>query len=202
MAGLDGRGGEGSRRQGDGARSRGTGPGLLDDGDPAHGDQGEVRLEEVQAEAGHGDAHAGVLRSEVPHALTARESAICLKDPECADPECRRRLAVMPFGKFKGQTLSWVYEQEPSYLAWFHECVDGCKEVKEAIRGSKGIQAHLAAFRQRRQPSPRQLTPTQQQVERLMGKFSSETVDKVCEELFGERADGQASATSETYWGT
>ena len=25
------------------------------------------------------------------HVLTARESAICLKDPACADPECRRR---------------------------------------------------------------------------------------------------------------
>ena len=32
----------------------------------------------------------------------------------------------MPFGKFEGQTLPWVYEQEPSYLAWFHETVDGC----------------------------------------------------------------------------
>ena len=48
------------------------------------------------------------------HVLTARESAICLKDPECADPECRRRMATLPFGMFKGQTLSWVYEQSPS----------------------------------------------------------------------------------------
>jgi hypothetical protein len=118
------------------------------------------------------------------HVLMARESALCLKDPECADPVCRRQLATMPFGKFKGQTLAWVYEQEPSYLAWFHETVDGCKEVKEAIRGLPGIEAHLAAFRERhslRKP----LTSTQQEVEWLMGKFTAETVDRVCEELFG-----------------
>ena len=129
------------------------------------------------------------------HVLTARESAICLKDPQCADPECRRRLAVMPFGKFKGQTLAWVYEQQPSYLAWFHETVDGYEEVREAIRALDGIQAHLTAFREKQQqpiqrqlPHPRtpeQLTPTQQQVEWLMGKFSSQTVDAVCEDLFG-----------------
>ena len=88
------------------------------------------------------------------HVLTARESAICLKDPECADPECRRRLATLPFGKFKGQTLPWVYEQQPSYLAWFHETVDGCEEVKEAIRALDGIEAHLAAFRLRRRQPP------------------------------------------------
>jgi hypothetical protein len=83
------------------------------------------------------------------------------------------------------QTLSWVYEQEPSYLAWFHETVDGCEEVKEAIRAMEGIEAHLTAFRSRRQPTQRCLSPTQQEVEWLMGKFSAETVDLVCEELFG-----------------
>ena len=98
----------------------------------------------------------------------------------------------MPFGKFKGQTLSWVYEQEPSYLAWFHESVDGCEEVKEPIRGLAGIEAHLGGV-------PAEATveagttvtaaaardPGQQEVEWLMGKFSTETVDLVCEELFG-----------------
>ena len=73
------------------------------------------------------------------HMLTARESAICLKDPECAGPECRRRLAIMPFGKFKGQTLSWVHEQSPSYLAWFHDTVDGYEDIKTLIRGLDGI---------------------------------------------------------------
>jgi hypothetical protein len=94
----------------------------------------------------------------------------------------------MPFGKFEGQTLRWVCEQEPGYLAWFHETVDGREEVKEAIRALDGIEAHLSAFRLRRQPSPRKLTPAQREVERLMGRFSASTVDLVCDELFGGEA--------------
>jgi len=122
------------------------------------------------------------------HVLTARESTICLKDTPCADPECRKRLATLPFGKFKGQTLRWVYEQEPSYLAWFHETVDGCEEAKEVIRAMDGIEAHLVAFRRRPRQSSPQKSPssTQQQVEWLMGKFTRETGDRVCKELFGE----------------
>ena len=119
------------------------------------------------------------------HVLTARESAICLKDLECADPDCRRRITVIPFGKFKGQTLSWVYEQAPSYLAWFHETVDGCEELKAAIRVLEGIEAHLTAFRGKRQQGPKPLSSTQQEVERLMGKFSAQSIDGACEELFG-----------------
>jgi hypothetical protein len=91
----------------------------------------------------------------------------------------------MPFGKFAGITVPLVYEQQPSYLAWFHETVQGCEEVKAVIRGLDGIETHLTAFRQRPQQSPKQLTPTQQQVEWLMGKFTTETIDAVCDELFG-----------------
>ncbi len=32
-----------------------------------------------------------------------------------------------------------------------HETVEGCAEVKEVIRGLDGIEAHLTAFRQKRQ---------------------------------------------------
>ena len=93
------------------------------------------------------------------------------------------RAAVMPFGKFKGLTVALVYEREPSYSAWFHETVDGCEEVKETIRALDGVESHLAAFRQRRQPSPKPLSPVQQEIERLMERFA---VDAVCEGLFGE----------------
>ena len=119
------------------------------------------------------------------HVLRYKRDARKLKDWRCLDPQCLPKQLVMPFGKFKGETLSWVYEQEPSYLSWFHETVDGCEQVKEAIRALPGMEAHLTAFRERRRALPRNLTPTQQQVEWLMGKFSVETVDKVCEELFG-----------------
>jgi hypothetical protein len=120
------------------------------------------------------------------HVLENKLKARSLKDWRCHDPECRLKVVTLPFGKFKGQTLSWVYEQEQSYLAWFHETVDGCEEVKEAIRGLKGIETHLTAFRQGRQPaSQKRLSATQQEVEWLMGKFSASTIDAVCSELFG-----------------
>ena len=45
------------------------------------------------------------------HVLTARESAICLKDRHAPIPSAAGGSVTMPFGKFKGQTLSWVYEQ-------------------------------------------------------------------------------------------
>jgi hypothetical protein len=100
-----------------------------------------------------------------------------------AGAECGRRSAVMPFGKFAGTAVALVYEREPGYLAWFYETVDGREEVKEAIRALDGIETHLAAYRQRRQPLPKRLTPSQQEVERLMERFA---VDTVCEGLFGE----------------
>ena len=92
----------------------------------------------------------------------------------------------MPFGKFKGQKLAFVYEQQPSYLAWFHETVEGCEDVKAAIRALDGIERHLTAFRERQRQSPKRLNSTQQEVEWLMGKFTSQTIDRVCDELFGE----------------
>ena len=120
------------------------------------------------------------------HVLRYKRDARNLRDWRCLDPQCLPKQLVMPFGKFKGETLHWVYEQEPSYLAWFHETVDGCEELKQVIRSLDGFETHLTAFRQRRrQPPPRRLTPSQQEVEWLMGKFSAETIDAVCEELFG-----------------
>ena len=69
--------------------------------------------------------------------------------------------------------------------------MDGCEEVKEAIRALDGIEAHLAAFRQRRQPSPKPLSPSQQEVERLMERFSAQTIDEMCTDLF-EGSDEEA----------
>jgi hypothetical protein len=97
---------------------------------------------------------------------------------------------VMPFGKFAGLPVPLVYEQQPSYVAWFHETVQGFEDIKEAIRGLEGIESHLTAFRQRprqqqskRQP-PNPLSSTQQEAEWLTGKFSTKTIDALCNELF------------------
>ena len=39
----------------------------------------------------------------------------------------------MPFGKYKGVALAAVLREEPSYLCWFMETVEGCRDVKKAI---------------------------------------------------------------------
>ena len=121
---------------------------------------------------------------EFVHVLKYKREANGLKDWKCMASQCRLKVVVMPFGKFRGLTIALIYEKEPSYLAWFHETMAGCVEVKEVIRGLDDMETHLAAFRQRPQELPR-LSPTQQQVEWLMGKFSASTLDLVCEELFG-----------------
>lgn len=130
---------------------------------------------------------------EFVHLLANKRKARSLEDWRCEEAECRLKTQVMPFGKFEGQTLPYVYEQEPSYLAWFHESVDGCEDVKELIRGLNGIETHLATFRQKQlwrqgRLSQQPVTPTQQEVEWLMGKFSEQTVNVVCSELFGGEA--------------
>jgi len=84
------------------------------------------------------------------HVLKSRESAKHLTDYKCPDPECRNRTVTMPFGKYAWLTVALVYEKDASYLAWFHETVDGCEEVKQVIRSLDGIEAHLTVFRQRR----------------------------------------------------
>ena len=126
---------------------------------------------------------------EFHHRLVNKKRMKALKDYRCFNPRCLLKESFMPFGKFQGLAISEIYEQQPSYLPWFHETVDGWEEIKAAIRALDGIGAHLAAFRQRPQQPKRQtvksLTPTQQQVEWLMGKFTSQTVDDVCDELFG-----------------
>ncbi len=125
------------------------------------------------------------------HVLKSRESAKHLTDYKCRDLECRKRTVTMPFGKYAFLTVALIYEKDPSYLAWFHDTVDGCEDIKELIRSLPGIEAHLATFRQKqlwrqgRLSQQQPATPAQQEFEWLMGKFSTETVDLVCSELFG-----------------
>ena len=111
---------------------------------------------------------------EFTHVLTSKQRLKSLADWKCFAPECRLKVLVIPFGKFKGQTLPWVYEKSPSYLAWFHETVWGFEDIKEAIKGMEGMETLIAEYRQHRDS-----------FEWRKGQFSPQTVDAVCEELFG-----------------
>jgi uncharacterized protein (DUF3820 family) len=107
------------------------------------------------------------------HMLRYKRETKSLKDFRCFAPECQLKVVLMPFGKFKGQTLPWIYERSPSYLAWFCETVWGCDDVKEAILGMEGMDKLVAEYRKR-----------SQELEWRKGQFSSQTVDATCEELF------------------
>jgi hypothetical protein len=111
---------------------------------------------------------------EFAHVLKYKRDAKNLTDWKCFAPECRLKVTVIPFGKFKGQTLPWVYERSPSYLAWFCETVWGCEDVKEAIMGMEGMETLIAEYRQHKEG-----------LEWRTGQFSPQTVDTVCDELFG-----------------
>jgi hypothetical protein len=45
----------------------------------------------------------------------------------------------MPFGKFRGMPISEVFQRDPSYLAWFCDCVDGNEVFKRTIRALPGF---------------------------------------------------------------
>jgi len=57
---------------------------------------------------------------------------------------------TMPFGKHKGKTLAAVLAEEPSYLCWFMEKVEGCGEVKKAIAGLPGFREEWAKHYERK----------------------------------------------------
>ena len=111
---------------------------------------------------------------EFAHLLKYKKDAKNLRDWKCFSPECLLKVVVIPFGKFKGQTLPWVYERSPSYLAWFHETVWGCEDIKEAIEGMEGMETLIGEYRTQKEG-----------LEWRKGQFSAQTVDAVCAELFG-----------------
>jgi len=57
----------------------------------------------------------------------------------------------MPFGKFCGRTITEVYREQPSYLAWFLDAVEADSEEVRAIKAEieklPGSQQHLEKYR-------------------------------------------------------
>jgi len=81
-----------------------------------------------------------------------------------------------PFGKFKGRTVEEVMRVESSYLGWFEEEIQGCEELKEAIRAHPRFPAVRESYLESRR--------RRQEVEWQKGRFSTPTIDGLCEELF------------------
>ena len=68
---------------------------------------------------------------------------------------------------------------ESSYLGWFVEKIDGCEELKEAIKAHPRFPAVRESYQQCRQK-------IQQKAEWQQGQFSEPSIDIICDELFHE----------------
>ena len=58
----------------------------------------------------------------------------------------------MPFGKYRGKTVSEVLRQDRSYLAWFCDNVNGNEGIKQAIRALPGFSVESGKYFQQTQP--------------------------------------------------
>ena len=59
----------------------------------------------------------------------------------------------MPFGKYRGKPISEVFRQDPSYLTWFCDNVDGSEVIKRAIRALPGFPEASGKYFSQQKPS-------------------------------------------------
>ena len=86
---------------------------------------------------------------------------------------------LMPFGKHRGKTVTEVLRQDPSYLSWFCDTVDGNETLKRAIRALPGFSE--ACGRKRSVPKPEREPDFPN-----MGvdpRLSREDLDRLCREI-------------------
>ncbi len=95
----------------------------------------------------------------------------------------------LPFGKFKGQTINAVMLEEPSYLAWFVDQIEGQNALVEQIKSHTRFPEVWAAYVESKMKWA--LKVIQEQREWQTGKFSSQTVNDVCDTLFRVRVYGE-----------
>ena len=92
----------------------------------------------------------------------------------------------MPIGKHKGKALAAVMQEEPSYLCWFYDTVDGFEDIKQAIAALPEFAARLAKYRERKQLKDKTL---EQRIEEVVCRMfavepSPAEVDSLCDRLF------------------
>lgn len=88
----------------------------------------------------------------------------------------------MPFGKYRGKTVSEVLEQDPSYLRWFCDCVDGNEVLKLAIRALPGFKESSGKCFLEKRPDGK---PDEQELMDLGvdPRLSREDLDRLCWEI-------------------
>ena len=101
---------------------------------------------------------------------------------------------TMPFGKHRGKTLAAVLREEPSYLCWLMEKVDGCEDIKKAISKLPGFREEWEKYyarKHRKELTTRQVV--EETVRRMFGAAEptrTETLDSLCDRLFNAPAEG------------
>ena len=107
---------------------------------------------------------------------------------------------TMPFGKHRGKTLAAVLREEPSYLCWLMEKVDGCEDIKKAIAGLPGFREEWEKHyerKHRRQAKTRQIV--EETVRRMLGTGQepdpddAQALDDLCDWLFNAPAAEDAA---------
>ena len=101
-----------------------------------------------------------------------------------------QREPTFPFGKHKGKTLLTVMHEEPSYLCWFADTVEGCEDVKKAIVALPGFEGEQAKYCERQRLREARL---RQMVEETVLRIlqpgqpaGPEPLDRLCDRLFNE----------------
>jgi ribosomal protein S27AE len=94
----------------------------------------------------------------------------------------------LPFGKHKGKAISVILVEEPGYLCWFHDAVDGTEEVKQAIAALPQFPMQLAQYRERKGLKDKTLD---QKIEEVVARMfavepTPQEIDDLCDRLFHE----------------
>jgi uncharacterized protein (DUF3820 family) len=89
----------------------------------------------------------------------------------------------LPFGKFRGKSINYVMEKQPSYLAWFVDKVKGEDALVEKIKTHTGFPAAWADYVGKQAvivPKTRR-----EEQEWQEGRFSQQTIDELFNCFFG-----------------
>ncbi len=97
---------------------------------------------------------------------------------------------TFPFGKYKGKSLIVVMQEEPSYLCWFVQSIEGCQDIMEAFVALPGFQEEWAKYYQRKYR--REMTTRQIVEDMVRDMFAGEDhaeptpeqFDDLCDRLF------------------
>jgi len=108
----------------------------------------------------------------------------CAHCEELEEAQNQHLNICMPFGKFRGKTINFVMEEQPSYLAWFADNIKGEDKLLELIKTHTGFPQAWAEYVAKQPPKA-----VREEKEWRQGKFSQQTIDDLCDCLFGEASD-------------